>query len=79
MRVSKGAVYMRRYVEFWPYTFKSILTELLETLRERGSLDAYDKGELQDIKVWLDETSRAIEAYLEDKRRQERLGAWMEK
>jgi len=74
-----GVVYMRRYVEFWPYTFKSILTELLETLRERGSLDAYDEGELQDIKVWLDETSRVIEVYLEDKRRQEHLGAWMEK
>jgi len=67
MRVSRGVVYMKRYVEFEPLILKRILIELLGTLRERSSLDAYDEWDLKDIKVWLDETSLAIKAHLEDK------------
>jgi len=70
---------MVRYVEMQRGVFKLMLLEILGTLREKSSLDAYEDWELSDMKAWLDETSLVIRAYLEDRRRQEALGAWMEK
>jgi len=70
---------MGRYVEMSRHIFKSMLFDILGTLGEKRTLDAYEEWEISDIKVLLNETSKVVSAYMEQRRRQESLGAWMEK